>query len=82
MLFKATKVDGVYTADPHKDANAKFLPSLSYNQVIDQRLGVMDVSAVDMCQRHGVPIAVFSLMKHGNMKRAVTGGKIGTRITE
>jgi uridylate kinase len=82
VLYKATKVDGVYTSDPVKNPNAKFLETLSYNQVIDQRLGVMDVSAVDMCQRHGVPIAVFSLMKPGNMKKAVTGGKIGTRITE
>jgi uridylate kinase len=80
VLFKATKVDGVYSADPKKNRAAKFLPALSYNQVIDQRLKVMDVSAVDLCQRHGVPIAVFSLMKPGNMKKAVLGGRIGTRI--
>jgi len=82
ILFKATKVDGVYTADPKKDRAARFLPTLSYNQVIDQRLKVMDVSAVDMCQRHHVPIAVFSLMTPGNMKKAVQGRKIGTRIHE
>jgi uridylate kinase len=80
VLFKATKVDGVYTADPKQDKRAKFLPSLSYNQVIDDRLRVMDVSAVDLCQQHGVPIAVFNLMKPGNMRKAVMGRKIGTRI--
>ena len=82
ILFKATNVDGVYTADPKKDPKAKFMPELSYNQVIDNRLKVMDVSAVDLCQRHGVPITVFSLMKPGNMKKAVQGQRIGTIICE
>lgn len=80
VLFKATKVDGVYTADPNRDKRAKFLENLSYNQVINDRLRVMDVSAVDLCQQHGVPIAVFNLMRPGNMRKAVSGQKIGTRI--
>ncbi len=80
LLIKATNVDGVYTADPKKDSSAKFLESLSYNEVIDRRLKVMDVSAIDMCQRHGVPIAVFSLLTKGNMRKAVQGRLIGTRI--
>jgi uridylate kinase len=82
ILFKATNVDGVYTADPKKDRTAKFLPKLSYDQIIEQRLKVMDVSAVDLCQRHGVPITVFNLEKAGCMRKAVLGGKIGTRICE
>ena len=82
ILFKATTVDGVYTADPKKDPAAQFLPRLSYNEVIDQRLKVMDVSAVDMCQRYGVPINVFSLATAGNMKLAVQGRCIGTLIGE
>jgi uridylate kinase len=80
VVFKATNVDGVYTADPKKDKSARFLRSLTYNQVIDRRLKVMDVSAVDLCQRHHVPIAVFSLATPGNMKKAVLGKKIGTCI--
>jgi uridylate kinase len=80
VLFKATNVDGVYTADPKKNKKAKFLPRLSYDQVINKRLKVIDVSAVDLCQQHGVPITVFSLAKAGNMKKAVLGEKIGTRI--
>ena len=82
VLFKATTVDGVYSADPKKDPTAKFQPRLTYNQVIDQRLKVMDVSAVDMCQRYGVPINVFSLATSGNMKRAILGEGIGTLIRE
>lgn len=82
LLFKATNVDGVYTADPKKDPKAKFMAELSYNQVIDKRLKVMDVSAVDLCQRHSVPITVFALMKQGNMKKAVQGHRIGTIIHE
>src|ERR1043166_6803985 len=80
LLIKATNVDGVYSPDPRKDKAAKFLSALTYNDVIDRRLKVMDVSAIDMCQRHGVPIAVFSLATTGNMKKAVQGRKIGTRI--
>jgi len=79
-LFKATKVDGVFTADPVKDDSAELLRDLSYNQVIDQRLKVMDVSAIDLCQQHGVPIAVFNLMQPGNMKAAVAGQPVGTWI--
>jgi uridylate kinase len=69
ILLKATKVDGVFSADPAKDDKAEFLSELSYNQVIDGRLQVMDVSAVDMCQRHGVPIVVLSLLEQGNMEK-------------
>ncbi len=82
MLLKATKVDGVYTADPAKDRSAELLPSLTYNQVLADRLAVMDVSAVDMCQRHGVPITVLNLTKPGNMRRAILGEHVGTFIGE
>lgn len=80
VLLKATKVDGVFSADPETDPNAKLIPSISYNEVIDQRLGVMDVSAVDLCQRSGIPIIVLNFQKPGNMKAVVMGESIGTRI--
>ncbi|MFH1420295.1 MAG: UMP kinase [Planctomycetota bacterium] len=80
ILFKATNVDGVYSADPNKDSQARFIEKLSYNEVIDQRLRVMDVSAIDLCQRHSVPIGVFNLKMPGNLLRAVSGRKVGTRI--
>lgn len=82
VLLKATNVDGVYTDDPKKNRKAEFLPRLTYNEVIDQRLKVMDVSAIDLCQRHSVPIIVFGLTKPGNMRRVVLGRKVGTTIAD
>ncbi|MFO0973474.1 MAG: UMP kinase [Phycisphaerae bacterium] len=81
-VLKATKVDGVYSADPMKDKSARRYDVLGYNQVINDRLKVMDVSAIDMCQRNGVPIVVFSLMTPGNMRRVVSGERVGTTIDE
>jgi len=79
-LFKATQVDGVYSADPKKNPEAEFYPTLSYDRVINERLKVMDLSAVDMCQRNNIPIVVFNLHKPGNMKRIVLGEPVGTVI--
>lgn len=72
-LLKATKVDGVYTSDPVLDPSAKRMEHLTYNQLIDQRLGIMDLSAVDLCQRSGIPIIVLSLKESGNMRDVVLG---------
>ena len=80
VLLKATKVDGVYTADPVTDPSATRIARLTYNEVIDKRLGVMDVSAIDMCQRNGIPILVLDLNKPGNMKAVVQGSGAGTII--
>jgi uridylate kinase len=80
VLLKATKVDGVYTADPVTDPSATRIEKLTYNEVIDKRLGVMDVSAVDLCQRNGIPIIVLDLNKPGNMKAVVQGSGVGTII--
>jgi uridylate kinase len=80
IVLKATKVDGVYDSDPLQDPSAKRFTHLTYNEVIDRRLKVMDVSAVDMCQRNHVPLIVFNLNVPGNMRRAVLGEPIGTLI--
>lgn len=80
-LLKATKVDGVYSADPNKDASAKRIERLTYNEMIDKRLGVIDVSAVDLCQRANIPILVLDLKKKGNMRAAVLGEPVGTLIS-
>ncbi|HEY3245269.1 MAG TPA: UMP kinase [Phycisphaerae bacterium] len=82
VVLKATKVDGVYTSDPVRNADAKMYARLTFNQVIDQRLQVMDLSAVDMCQRNHIPIVVFNLKKPGNMRAVVTGEPIGTYVGE
>ncbi len=80
VLLKATKVDGVYTADPVIDPTAKRLERLTYNEVIDRRLAVMDVSAIDLCQRSRIPIIVLNLKKPGNMRAVVLGEGVGTMI--
>lgn len=79
-VFKATQVDGVYSADPKKDSKARFYPQLTFDRVINERLAVMDLSAVEMCQRTGVRIVVFNMHKAGNMKRILLGETIGTTI--
>ena len=80
VLLKATKVDGVYTADPAKNHNATKIDRLTYNEVIDKRLAVMDLSAVDLCQRSGIPIIVLNMRKAGNMRAVVQGEGRGTLI--
>lgn len=82
ILLKASKVDGVYTSDPARDHDAKRYESLSYRDVINQRLGVMDVTAISMCMEYSLPIIVFNLRRKGNIVRAIQGEKIGTRIGE
>jgi uridylate kinase len=82
VVIKATRVDGVYSADPEKDANATLYPELTYVDVIRQRLKVMDSTAVTLCMDNAIPIVVFNLTVEGNLKRLVTGDKIGTIIRE
>lgn len=80
VLLKATKVDGVYTADPVADPSAERIEHLTYNEVIDRRLGIMDVSAIDLCQRSRIPIIVLNLKKPSNMRAVVLGLGVGTLI--
>ncbi|MHC4443524.1 MAG: UMP kinase [Planctomycetota bacterium] len=80
-LFKATQVDGVYSADPKKDPQAELFDQLSYDRVINERLEVMDISAVDLCQRSNIPIIVFNLHKSGNIRRIIDGEKTGTIVS-
>ncbi len=82
VLLKATKVDGVYDDDPHKNPKAKKLESLSYLDVLNQRLRVMDSTAVSMCMENRLPIIVFNLWQDGNIVRAVKGEPIGTIIDD
>ncbi|MFH1440705.1 MAG: UMP kinase [Candidatus Omnitrophota bacterium] len=79
-ILKATKVDGVYSADPFKHKNAKKFFSLKYLDVLKKRLKVMDATAVSLCMDNKLPIIVFSLSKPGNIKRVVLGEKIGTVV--
>lgn len=81
VILKATKVDGVYSADPHKDPKATRYTTLTYTQAIEQRLQVMDMTALAMCQEHHVPVLVFQFENSGNIRRAVEGADVGTLIT-
>ncbi len=80
VVMKATKVDGVYDKDPAQHSDARLFHELTYNEVIDRRLKVMDVSAIDLCQQNHIPILVFNLFKSGNMLSAVAGNRVGTLI--
>ena len=82
LILKASKVDGVYTADPHKDPKAKKIDRLSYLDVLNKGLGVMDITAISMCMEHRIPIIVFNLRRKGNIVKAVRGAPIGTLIGE
>ncbi len=79
-ILKATKVDGVYSADPLKDKNAKKFPRLKYIDVLKKGLRVMDATAITLCMDNKLPIIVFNLNKEGNIKRVVMGEKIGTIV--
>jgi uridylate kinase len=80
-ILKATKVDGVYSADPLKVKNAKKFDSLKYIDVLKKRLKVMDATAVSLCMDNKLPIVVFNLSQKGNIRRVVLGQRIGTIVT-
>lgn len=80
-VIKATKVDGVYDKDPEKDKKAKKFDKLTYMEVMNKQLKVMDLTAVSLCLDNKIPIVVFNLHIAGNLKKVVQGGKIGTIIS-
>ncbi|MCP4652518.1 MAG: UMP kinase [Candidatus Omnitrophica bacterium] len=80
ILLKATKVGGVYSADPVKEKDAKLFKELSYKDVINKDLKVMDFTAITMCMENNLPINVFNFMEKGNLKKVVLGTSIGTLI--
>ncbi len=80
VVMKATKVDGVYTADPVSDPTATKFQRLDYLEVLNRGIDVMDSTALTLCMDNGVPIVVFDLLKEGNMERVVSGDPIGTLV--
>jgi uridylate kinase len=80
VIFKATKVDGVYDCDPATNPNAHRYDSLNYNHVLTQDLRVMDGTAITLCKENNIPIIVFNLFEQGNIIRAVKGEKVGTIV--
>jgi uridylate kinase len=81
VILKGTKVDGIYTADPVKDPQATRYDTISYLQVLQQRLQVMDATAISLCMDNKLPILVFNLKTPGNIRRVVMGEAIGTLVT-
>jgi len=81
VILKATKVDGVYTADPLKDKTAKKFDRIKYLDVLKRGLKVMDATAISLCKDNDLPIIVFNLKKYGNIKKSVLGKKIGTTVS-
>ena len=80
MVLKATKVDGVYSADPKKDPNATRYTEITFDQAIGQNLGIMDATAFALCRDQKLPIKVFSIFKNGALKRVVMGEDEGTLV--
>lgn len=81
VILKATKVDGIYTADPVKHPDATKYDRVSYLQVLQERLQVMDATAISLCMDNKLPIVVFNLKEPGNIRRVVMGENIGTTVT-
>jgi uridylate kinase len=79
-VLKATKVDGVYSADPFQDANAKRFDTLTYEEVLARDLRVMDLTAICLCRDHGMPIVVFDMQSESALTRLVKGEKVGTIV--
>jgi uridylate kinase len=81
IILKATKVDGVYSADPMTDTTAELFNEITYRQVLERRLGVMDASAISLCMDNNLPIVVFNMRQTGNIRRVVVGEPgVGTRV--
>jgi uridylate kinase len=81
VLLKATKVDGIYSADPKKDKSAKLFEQITFEQVHRDQLRVMDLTAITLCMERKIPLVVFNLKRDGNIVRVVKGEKVGTKIT-
>ncbi|MEO5702815.1 MAG: UMP kinase [Gammaproteobacteria bacterium] len=81
LVLKATKVDGIYSADPVKDANACYYPRLTYDEVLERKLMVMDTAAIVLCRDHNMPLRIFNMNKPGALMRIVLGEDEGTLVT-
>ena len=81
VILKATRVDGIYDADPEKTPDAKFFAAITYREVLHQNLKVMDSTAISLCMDNGMPIVVFNMNEHGNIKRVVLGERVGSKVT-
>ena len=80
VILKGTRVDGIYTADPEKDPKATKYGVITFQECLSQNLRVMDMTAFTLCMENNLPIIVFDMNKEGNLRRVVTGEKVGTLV--
>jgi uridylate kinase len=81
LILKGTRVDGVYTADPEKHADATKFDHITFSEVYERGLNIMDLTAITLCQENKLPILVFDMNKHGNLKRLMQGDQVGTLVS-
>ena len=81
LLLKATKVDGVYSADPKKDQNAQRFERLTYDQVIERKLAVMDTASIALCRDHKIPLRIYDMSREGDLMRIMQGEQVGTLVS-
>ena len=81
VILKGTRVDGVYTADPEKHADAVKFDNITFSEVYERGLNIMDLTAITLCQENKLPILVFDMNKHGNLKRLMMGEQVGTLVS-
>lgn len=81
LILKGTRVDGVYTADPEKHSDAKKFDTITFSEVYERGLSIMDLTAITLCQENKLPILVFDMNKQGNLKRLMMGEKVGTLVS-
>lgn len=81
LILKGTRVDGVYTADPEKHSDAKKFDTITFSEVYERGLSIMDLTAITLCQENNLPILVFDMNKEGNLKRLMMGDKVGTLVS-
>jgi uridylate kinase len=82
VLMKATKVPGIYSADPKKDPNAVLLPEVTYQRVLEENLGFMDAASISLCRENGIPIVLFDLAEKGNILRVLRGDTVGSVVRD
>jgi uridylate kinase len=80
VMLKGTRVDGVYSADPEKDAEAEKYDEITFNEALRKELRILDLTAFTMCKENELPIIVFNMNEKGNLKKLVSGEKIGTLV--
>src|SRR5271156_5190178 len=80
VILKATRVDGIFDADPEKVSGAKFFAQITYGDVLNQNLKVMDATAISLCMENGMPIVVFNMNQHGNIRRGGGGERVGSPV--